>query len=506
MALNPMIGNMFQYRNVTPGDTRTLADIWQAAEVRKTEEANRRIAEAMEARTAARFGKQFPIEANIADQTLASLNEQEPNIPPQYANLIQQRQPEISPQYGEREGPMQQPTPFMQPKELGPQPPPTPPDRYAPIEQGINREQELLNRKNKHLNIASYNPNNPYGFLAARDKGAQELETGKQDLDTRRMNLGMTRDWDTVLPKLDVIKNKAIEKMAGTGTYTQTDLINKMKSDVESYIAQNKPYLAQTPMYKTYIDDLGFHIPPQPSMASIVSAPPQKGAVESWAQQLANHEISVDQFAQNAANKIRGQNGEKFARDVFARVKEIDPSVNPANLDIGFKQAKNAINNRTLGLINSVRPNLEKLMSLSDKIDRSGVKAVSKAALLASRQFTSEDLANFDKLKTLSVDEINNIFAPGGGSNLSREMALQLIDETLPPAKFRSAMQTVIEAMDNRKAGLESLLRGYKGPELAEKSNGAATVAPIKEWKDGDTRINSAGTPMIRVNGKWQPQ
>jgi hypothetical protein len=487
MALNPLIGNMFQYRNVTPGDTRTLADIWQAAEVRKTEEANRRIAQAMEARTAARFGKQFPIEANIADQTLASLNEGNPNIPPQYANLIQQQPPpEIGPQYGDREGPNPQPTPFIQPKEFGPQPPPPPPDRYAPIEQGINREQELLNRRRKNLNIASYNPNNPYGFLAARDQGAQELEAGKQGLDTRRMNLGMTRDWDTVLPQLDAIKNNAIQQMMGKGTYTQTDLVNKMKSDVESYIAQNKPYLAQTPMYKTYIDDLGFHIPPQPSMASIVSAPPQKGAVESWAQQLANHEISVDQFAQNAANKIRGPNGEKFARDVFARVKEIDPSVNPAGLDIGFKQAKNAINNRTLGLINSVRPNLEKLMSLSDKIDRSGVKAVSKAALLASRQFTSEDLANFDKLKTLSVDEINNIFAPGGGSNLSREMALQLIDETLPPAKFRSAMQTVIEAMDNRKAGLESLLRGYKGPELAEPNTPTGAIKPKSQAEFND--------------------
>lgn len=40
----------------------------------------------------------------------------------------------------------------------------------------------------------------------------------------------------------------------------------------------------------------------------------------------------------------------------------------------------------------------------------------------------------------------------------------------------------------------------------AEAPKGGKAVAPLKNWKDGDRRVNTAGTPMIRENGKWRPE
>lgn len=239
----------------------------------------------------------------------------------------------------------------------------------------------------------------------------------------------------------------------------------------------------------------------QPNMASMMMAPAAPGASSFWGEGLAARKFTLDQFNQ-AANGMRGPNKEKFIQDTFSKWAEVDPAFNPSDAAIGIKQAQDKNNNRTLGLIQSVRPNLTRLVELSDKIARSNIKMVSKAELAGNREFSNDDLAKFDALKTLSVDEINNIFSPGGGSNQSREMAMGLVRETLPPKQFKHALNVVIEAMDNRAKGIESLSRGYAGPHVKIEGD----VKPLKEWKDGDTRINSAGTPMIRVGGEWKPQ
>lgn len=179
-----------------------------------------------------------------------------------------------------------------------------------------------------------------------------------------------------------------------------------------------------------------------------------------FASQLANGKMTPMEIS--AMYSSRGGNKSRVLASVFEKAEQINPEFSPAQAKISMKQAEDVTNNRTIALIDAALPNFGRLKTLSDKISRLPIKSVTHAALAASRQFNDEDLALFDTMKILQTDEINQIFAAGkGGSDMSRKMAADLINETLPPKAFGKAIDTVYETMLNKKKAIKGTMGLY---------------------------------------------
>jgi hypothetical protein len=253
---------------------------------------------------------------------------------------------------------------------------------------------------------------------------------------------------------------------------------------------------------KTGLDPNGKPVKAPPPMTAAWATPPAQAQVNNWAQGLADGSRSIDDVYK-ASTGIRGPNRQKFIDDAITGAQKINPDFSPTQAKIAFKEAENHSNQRTLGLIQGVLPNIQDLVKLSDKINRSGLKVVSHAELAANRAFSDQDVANFDKLKTITADEINQIFAGGqGGSETSRQMALGLIDQDLPPATFAKSLATVYQAMQNRKMGITSRMGQYGGAQSKDMggSGSDSNIAQPKSKAERDAL--PAGTKYIGPDGK----
>lgn len=210
---------------------------------------------------------------------------------------------------------------------------------------------------------------------------------------------------------------------------------------------------------------------------AVSAAAPSQSAQDKWVDFLGN-KGDYQTFIQGMSG-IRGPNRGNAIVDILARTKAKYPDFDVVGAKAGIKQAEDAGNNKVLNLISGVLPNVQNLVALSDKINRSGIKVVSRAELAASRQFSDQDMANFDAMKNLTADEINQIFAGGkGGSDMSRHMALDLINEQLPPKQFASTMKTLYTAMQNRANGIRSGFQGYGGARAAAQPTDIPTAHP----------------------------
>ena len=283
MAYDPRLPFMFQYQP-SQRDPRTLAQVQAGALANQAAEQNIGIdreqqnnANATESRTATSFGQLNPIQALIAQQ-------------------VQQ----------ELQKPQQVPAPVQQALGAG--------DRYSPIEQGINRDAQLVQQRQGNLASASFNPNNPLSFLANRDQNQQAISDDMGKLDARRSELGQSREWEAIVPQLEAITVPAVQFMRGQNRDQSIDTWNSMLAGIQGAVAKANPALLQNKGFKEY-------------MSNLEKLKPAPQEPNPYRQDMAN--FNREKFENEKAQKLldrvaKYRNETEKDRDSGAQIKEVD--------------------------------------------------------------------------------------------------------------------------------------------------------------------------------------
>lgn len=441
--------------------------------------------------------KQLPLDQQKTLQpgilSKLGLSNQSMLTPEQPAQSTQQA-PVLPPQLGP-----QQDQPFMMnqgrpnlPPQLAAQQPQDP----MAGQQSILDERGRLLKENQGMSEAlAASP-----ILASINKNKESNLSGRGDLAGDQYALAQNRAFSQIVPNLEAIKNQGIAAMRGAKTGKSIDAYNGLISGIQSAVANANPQLLHSKDYQDYMKDLEkFKPTPQPSMGVISMMPPPSNVLDNAAKRIANRESTISEEINKG--RFAGAQAMQIHDDLVQRVSALDPTFSEQDTEAGAAFSKNPATRRALQGMENAYKTIGRLKDVYSKLNNTEYPTVNSAINAGKIQVGDVNAARAMIAEVLGNDELTKAFAAGGGStDKLRDMSEKLANYNLSPNQMKVQF-------DELEHGLERAYNAYQtqgGGYIRKLKTG--TVAPLQEWKDGDKRTNSAGTPMIRVNGKWQPQ
>lgn len=153
-------------------------------------------------------------------------------------------------------------------------------------------------------------------------------------------------------------------------------------------------------------------------------------------------------------------------RDSIAK---IDPQFDFVASDAGGKSVSTSYVQRATASINSVLPNIDKIVDLSNQVQRIGVTGVDKLLQAGQVVIGNQKVSNFHEAQKLIADEIGVALGAGTVSDMKLQLGFDVTNPNVSQEVFASNMGVVKEFVQNRLAGLNSLR--YKSSTVG--SNGA---------------------------------
>ena len=134
-------------------------------------------------------------------------------------------------------------------------------------------------------------------------------------------------------------------------------------------------------------------------------------------------------------------------------ISKIDPNFDFVSSDAGAKSVSSAYVQRSKAAINSVLPNIDKIVELSDQVSRIGVKGVDKQLQNAAIQLGDQKVSNFHEAQKLIADEIGVALGAGSVSDMKLQLGFDVTDPSVSPEVFASNMGIVKEFIQSQIRG-----------------------------------------------------
>jgi len=160
---------------------------------------------------------------------------------------------------------------------------------------------------------------------------------------------------------------------------------------------------------------------------------------------------------------------------IYQLASELNPNFNPAAFEIGFRFAVNPKTRMALAAVNNVLPNIDKVIALSDTIQRSDLPSWNALLNRTRFQLGNRKVTNFRQMQKLIGDELGVALGAGAMSDMKLQLGLDVVDPNLGPEQFKAAMENVKEFLVNRKQSIvneEGIYGDKKDP-------------PIEKWERG---------------------
>lgn len=141
-------------------------------------------------------------------------------------------------------------------------------------------------------------------------------------------------------------------------------------------------------------------------------------------------------------------------RDTIAK---IDPKFDFIASDAGGKFISSSYYQKATSAINSVLPNIDKIVDLSNQVGRVGVKGVDAILQKGAIQIGNQKVSNFQEAQKLIADEIGIALGAGNVSDMKLQLGFDVTDPSVKPEVFASNMGVVKEFIQNRLSGLNQL-------------------------------------------------
>jgi hypothetical protein len=176
------------------------------------------------------------------------------------------------------------------------------------------------------------------------------------------------------------------------------------------------------------------------------------------AQDLAYGKLTWAQF--RSIYPSRANDGGKKAA-LYDLARELNPNFDPAQYEMGYKFASSPQTQRALAAVDNVMPNIDRVVALSEQINRTDLPSVN--ALLNSAKFHLGDqkIANFRQMQKLIGDELGVALGAGTMTDMKLKLGLDVVDPNVGPEQFFAAMANIKEFLKARKQSLLSQMGPY---------------------------------------------
>jgi hypothetical protein len=394
-----------------------------------------------------------------------------------------QAAPQVTPALSQSSAPQSAQAPAQQAQGIAPQALPAqqaqgPKDRYAPVEQGISRDQALLDQKKQHLTVASYDPTNPTGFVAEKDRNAQALEKEQEGIDSRKFSLGVNRAWDAAAPGL----NSAVQdEMKANGSIDQA-AYNRILGKVNQTISEN-PTLTKADGYKEFVALLEKN-KPNPT-ALVLNQPPDPSVVNHAIARIAEGKSTLSQEM-----KKSGRGGpaaqmfhDQLAEGVPAYVRPgetapLKPDFSEAADEGGNTFAQSPKVKAALTQMENAYSTVGRLRDVFGALKNGQFPSLNAAINAGAVQLGDVESARANIAAILGNDELTKAFAGGGvPTDKLREMAGALVNKNLAPEQMNAQFDELLQGTERQYNAYQAQSAGHIKP-LDTKKYGGEPKAP----------------------------
>jgi hypothetical protein len=161
---------------------------------------------------------------------------------------------------------------------------------------------------------------------------------------------------------------------------------------------------------------------------------------------------TLQSIKQNQGRSAKAAAQMKELRD---SIRSIDPNFDFISSDAGGKFVSSEYFQKSKAAINSVMPNVDKIIDLSNQVPRIGIAGVDSLLQKGAVQIGNKKVANFREAQKLIGDEIGLALGGGGMSDMKLQLGFDVTDPSMSPEVFASNMGLVKEFIQNRSKGLD---------------------------------------------------
>lgn len=194
---------------------------------------------------------------------------------------------------------------------------------------------------------------------------------------------------------------------------------------------------------------------------------------ERIAQQLSTGDLTFSDFNRLLGARSAATIDRKLA--LYDKAMELNPDFTPAKFELGYKFASNQGTQMATVALNRVEPNIDKLIALSDKWDRTKYPTINSFLRAVGAQWGDQRITDFGQLQTIVGDELGPALGVGQASDLKTRLGLEMAGGNKGADNFRSGMMLVKDALNNQRKALNT----QKG-QYGDKTPEPQASAPLK--------------------------
>jgi hypothetical protein len=188
----------------------------------------------------------------------------------------------------------------------------------------------------------------------------------------------------------------------------------------------------------------------------------------------------------------------KSIRDTIAK---IDPNFDFIASDAGGKSVSTAYTQRATQAINSVLPNIDKIVDLSNQVSRVGVTGVDRILQSGNVLINNQKVSNFHEAQKLIADEIGVALGAGTVSDMKLQLGFDVTDPSVSQEVFASNMGLVKSFLENRKTGLDSLR--YKSSVGGSTSGGTTLPPEVDSALSSNSKVDDTNKTVTIPRSVW---
>ncbi len=189
-----------------------------------------------------------------------------------------------------------------------------------------------------------------------------------------------------------------------------------------------------------------------------------------------------------------------YMQSIRDEIRKSDPSFDFVASDAGGKSVSTGYVQKATAAINSVLPNINKVVDLSNQVSRIGVKGVDRLLQSGATQIGNEKVTNFQEAQKLLADEIGIALGAGTVSDMKLQLGFDVTDPSVKPEVFASNMGIVKDFVQNRLKGLQDLR--YKSTAVGAQEADAETkvTTGLNTVKTTKPELYKAASSMYLTN------
>jgi hypothetical protein len=181
---------------------------------------------------------------------------------------------------------------------------------------------------------------------------------------------------------------------------------------------------------------------------------------DNLAKGLTTGDVTWDDFKSLMAS--RGAEGSAARLAVYNKAMALDPTFNPSEMEKSWKAYSNPANQKAVAQIENVKPNLDRLIDLSNQISRSGMPAVNKLIMLGKYQIGDRAVTNFKEMQHALADEIGTALSGSGQmTDAKLKLAQDMLQASPSDENYASNIKLIGHMLDTRKESIAKPMGVY---------------------------------------------